>query len=537
MARRRRGGLGGASRTSTAPVETIKTVVGTPDPGASQRIGPGGQSFGGGDTGGSGASGGFGSSGATAEGKEENARRIALINQRKADNLATDDGEGLLNPNTGGAGDGTTTPTTNGPGTRGDFDSIPTDLDPPRAEGDGTGDGTTTPSGLIDPTGGTGAGDGTGADGLVRGENVREATIEGETAFDSSFEDPAFAAAEKQIADITGRKDIRTQEVIDLMKSQGNLRQTAIDRLYGEDSRISQFFQPAIQTVEEQLLDTEGFLTSLSGDIKERHEDVGLTTAQKNRIESKERGELVDQFDKLTRSHQRLRSGLDIAMDISDKEFNAIVDDSQKAIDTAVFELENTGMEDAELELVKSALNQQLQRDTEWRSEERNIATEIRAEELSDRKLTAQQKEEKRVQVEGVVSDILNFVFEAGAGPTDGFDKVIADVQAMLDRGASVSEIQLGILKAVGTSQKVRDYIEKSLNPVRSGGGGSRKTLSDSVYSKLIAAGHDIEGINTVYDLTQEQARDINTGSDDFSSGYFQTKNTSSAPSSGKTSQ
>lgn len=314
--------------------------------------------------------------------------------------------------------------------------------------------GPTAPTGTTVPGGG-----------IVTGEDI--------AAQRAGVEEDPFATAEQRIGEIFEGKEGDVSQIVEAIQGLGDLRTSAFDRLFGEESRISRFFAPAIQAVEEQILDTEELLTSLRGDIQESFEDVGLTQPQFRRIEAKERGVLVDQMDKLARSHARLRSGLDIQLQLSDREFQNTILGAQDNINALTFQLEQSGIADQEqINLIKRALESDLQEAATIAAENRQIASEIRQEQAQIRGEDRAAQEQRKKQVQEILLSAQDFVLKAGVVPTGNFQQVIADVLRMADEGATLSEMQLGVLMAIGDNPQVREFINSAFQSAKSGGGG-----------------------------------------------------------------
>jgi len=266
------------------------------------------------------------------------------------------------------------------------------------------------------------------------------------------------------------------------------IQQSAFDRLFGEESRISSFFEPSIRQTEELISDIEADLGNLEGDIVERFQDVGLTTAQQTRVTAKERGALTKQLEEATRSFERLTSGLDIALDLSDREFNAVIGDAQTAVDSALQELEATDISEAEFAVVEAALNEQLQQNVENRQEERTIAAEIRQEKAIQAELSEEEKLNQKAQVNTILQEALNFVVQSGVQPSEAFLKVVRDANALLEGGATLSEIQLGVMQAITGNQQVREFIKSQFDEIKpgSGSGTSSGFFSDEDFSSAL---------------------------------------------------
>jgi len=234
---------------------------------------------------------------------------------------------------------------------------------------------------------------------------------------------------------------------------------STFEKVFGAESSIQQFFSPALKTAQQQVLDVEGALSNLPEDIQKRFEDVGISDPQRARIETQERGELTKQFDELTRGITRLQTGLELQLGLGEKEFDAEIKDSQRGIDEAIFRLENLGLPGAQVDLIKRELENNLQKAVEGRSELRTIATEARAEQKAEKKITAEQKQAKEDAVQEILTNTQNFLTQAGVVPTTAFAQVISDVQDMLSKGATISEVQLAITQAIGENPQVREFI------------------------------------------------------------------------------
>ncbi|HEC64957.1 hypothetical protein LCGC14_0568120 [marine sediment metagenome] len=317
-----------------------------------------------------------------------------------------------------------------------------------------------------------------------------------------------FATAEQKIQDIFAGREGDVSEITEAIRGMGDLRTSAFDQLFGEDSRISRFFAPSIQAVEEQILDTEGLLTDLRGDIVSRTKDVGLTQAQFRRVEAKERGALVDQMDKLVRSHTRLRAGLDIQLGLSDKEFDTMVQSGQDNIDALIFGFEQSGqLDEQEIDLARRALEFNLQETvtetaenrqiaSEFRAEGRDINAEIRAEQAQIRGETREDKAVKEEGLQTLLSDMQNFIIEAGVVPTGNFQEVMDKAMADFAAGKTLAEIQLDLIRAVGNNPQVRDFITGGISAIGGGGGagggggggGGEETATTSLEDDIISS-------------------------------------------------
>jgi len=341
---------------------------------------------------------------------------------------------------------------------------------------------------------------------------------------DEPVEAEPFNAAKAELETIFKGREGKVDELVKAIQGKSTTRESAFDRLFGEESRISRFFAPSVQAVQEQILDTEELLTNLRTDIQEGEEDVGLSQGQFRRIEAKERGDLVGQLDKLTRSQSRLQAGLDTQILLSDKEFNNVMQEAQDGIDALTFKLEQEGVADeAEISLIKRALEDDLNQQSARAAEDRRIAEEIRIEEAQIRQESREEKAQSQQFRKEAVRDILlqaqDFVLEAGVVPTENFQTVINDVNRMAEEGKSLAEIQLSVLKAVGQNDQVRQFInlsfqkaKKSVSTARGGSGKSASgpKLSSTQVTNLLAAGADPATLPThASQLTQDQAKTL----------------------------
>lgn len=287
--------------------------------------------------------------------------------------------------------------------------------------------------------------------------------------------DTSIDTARIQLEELRGKQEDILGQIKEQQTSGGDVRQTAFDRLFGEDSRISSFYSPEISKVEEQITDVTGLLDKLEGDIIERHEDVGLTEAQRRRIEAVEREPLTEQLSELTTSYDKLTTGLEFAMDLADKEFAAVTADAQTDIDAAVEELKGlSGLNDQEVVLIEEQLNQNLQLAQEAREEKKLMEAETKEEE-SARKET----------VNAILEEALNYVIQSGVVPSDAFKKVVEDAQKMLEAGAPLSQIQLGVMQAVASNPTVSAFIKSQFTKAKSGSGDDDRTDLEKLIDEL----------------------------------------------------
>lgn len=306
----------------------------------------------------------------------------------------------------------------------------------------------------------------------------------------------AFEKAQAGIEAAGLEKSKLVDSVLDAIRNQPS-QKTAFDRLFGKGSRVSDFFQPALIKVEEQILDVEGLLESLRSDISERTRDVGIEESARRRLEAVEREPLTTQISQLTRAQTRLKAGLDVAIRLSDKEFEALQADAQKEVDAAVFELEQKDVSRDMIALVKANLQADLDRATEARREERAIAAEQRDEEAAIAKETRQETQARKDAVSDALANAMETAVAAGVIPGEQFQKVIDDANRMLEAGKSISEIQLGILRAIGENPRVRDIINAQFARAKSRLAPTRAAAGDfglTSQQKLLLDRYTVDG-------------------------------------------
>lgn len=341
------------------------------------------------------------------------------------------------------------------------------------------------------------------------GETVRTSR---EAAGTTVSEDP-YEKARSQLEEVVGRKDERVDRVVEEMKSLGETRTSAFDKLFGPESSLSRFYAPSIQAVEEQILDTEELLDELRTDVQERNEDTGLTQSQFRRIEAKERGDLTDQLDKLVRAQTRLRAGFDQQLQMSQLEFENTVQAAQDGIEALKFELQNTGMEDAEIALITRALEEDISQRAAQASEDRQIAAEIRQEKRDQEKETSAERKEKEQALDDILQSAMDFVLQAGVIPTGNFEKVIEDAKKMFEEGATMSEIQLGVLRAVGDNPAVRSYINTQFGAKKTSGSGKKLTRGDlSTDQELLLSSVEAQVEDLIVNQGQAPSTALNAG-------------------------
>lgn len=348
----------------------------------------------------------------------------------------------------------------------------------------------------------------TGAD-VTAERTAGQEEVEGNTAYDDAL---------KKLEDVYGRKDESVQKIVDAMKGLTETRQSAWDKLFGEESKISRFYAPAIQAVEEQLLDTEELITNLRGGLEERLETAkggqGVTQSQFEHIYSKERTGLVDQFDKLTRSMTRLKAGLDTELLLSEKQFDMEMQGAQEQIDAMKFGLEQEGFDDAEISMIMADYENQMQEQMNRAQEDRQIAAEIRAEQRAMEKETREEETARKENVQSILQNAMDFVLQAGIIPTDKFQKVIDDANKMLEEGKTLSEIQLGVTRAIGDNPQVRNYINSLFQQSKGSSSGPSSSFSTTMLLKARANGEET-GNPEIDALTYAQARSMLTVEDD----------------------
>jgi len=271
-------------------------------------------------------------------------------------------------------------------------------------------------------------------------------------------------------ANQTGQTDQVDQDPMDYLtqikQAQSELakqRTSAFDKLFGTESRISQFYAPQIKAIEEQLIDVEGLLSKLRPKMEEAYKGVGKSEGGLDILETRERGKLTDQYSDLLRNKARLETGLETQMKLSEKEYDLL---TKNAEDVYALEYEKLkGIKDKNEALEKG--------------------------------------------VETALSDIQEFVISAGVIPSENFQNVINNAMQQINEGKSLAEIKYGMLRAVGMNPQVKKYVEmafrKAENALKtkssSGPGGFK--LPSSLHTKAYVK------YGTIDNLTPEQVKVI----------------------------
>lgn len=324
-----------------------------------------------------------------------------------------------------------------------------------------------------------------------------------------------FAKAKEDISKILEGQEDKVDEIVKAIGGLAEVKQTAFDKLFGKESKISSFYAPSVQAVEEQILDTEELLTNLKMDVQKGLETGEVTQSQFRRIEAKERGGLIDQMDKLVRAKSRLQAGLETQMALSEKEYDMVVEDAKQGIEALKFSLEQSGQFDQmQIGLIEKALDFDLDQDILAAKEVQKKAAQIEEEEATQEEETEKEKAKKIKDVEEILMDAQDFVVKAGAVPSEKFKKVISDAMQMVEEGATLSEIQLGVMQAIGQNPKVKAYIEKQFKKAK-GGGKKDQFFSTAQLLKLKAAGQET-GVPEIDVLSEEQASVMSGSSDLF---------------------
>jgi|ETNvirnome_2_300_1030623.scaffolds.fasta_scaffold00122_8 hypothetical protein len=286
-------------------------------------------------------------------------------------------------------------------------------------------------------------------------------------------ESAAFTGAEKGLEDIHTLRQKDIADIVSKINENTTGQKSAFDRMFGEDSRFSTYYDIPLTTIEEQILDIEGELDSLEEDVFESTKDIGLTEGQRRRITSKERAPLTKEMDQLVRSQTRLQAGLDREIAMSTLEFNEIVRQQEQGIAALQFELEaNTNLDNQTVQLITTGLQQQFQRDTQLLGEQMQIATEQRAATAAD-----------QAALDLILDNTINFLAEAGVTPTAAFQDVARVAQERAERGESLGEIKAGIMQAIGANPRVAQFLDNQFKdsfPSGGGGGGTRVGLGDT---------------------------------------------------------
>jgi hypothetical protein len=298
-------------------------------------------------------------------------------------------------------------------------------------------------------------------------------------------ESAAFTGAEKGLEDIHTLRQEDIANIVSKINENTTGQKSAFDRMFGEDSRFSTYYDIPLTTIEEQILDIEGELDSLEEDVFESTKDIGLTEGQRRRITSKERAPLTKEMDQLVRSQTRLQAGLDREIAMSTLEFNEIVRQQEQGIAALQFELEaNTNLDNQTVQLITTGLTQQFQRDTQLLGEQMQIATEQRAATAAD-----------QAALDLILDNTINFLAEAGVTPTAAFQDVARVAQERAERGDSLGEIKAGIMQAIGANPRVAQFLDNQFKDSFPSGGG----------------GGDGFGLTTTNPLTSAETEELKT--------------------------
>lgn len=282
------------------------------------------------------------------------------------------------------------------------------------------------------------------------------------------MESAAYMDAMSKIEQMAEEKDMKVEEIVQLMNKQSEIKQSAFDKYYGEGSKLATFYEPALTMVEQQILDVEGLLDTLEEDIVDSTKDVGLTTSQLNLIKGKKGGELTKQLSQLSRTQESLMAGLDVTLLLSEKGFESEVGAYKDQIDAAIFGLENSGMPQEQIDLMKMGLQQQYQQDLITVYEMKDIAAEVRAQQQYEENMSVQEKKDKDAAFEGAVTEITNMVLSAGVVPSESFNKMVKDLQQMYAEGKTLSEIQIAAIQTIGMNPQVKEYINSAFSKAKS---------------------------------------------------------------------
>jgi len=269
---------------------------------------------------------------------------------------------------------------------------------------------------------------------------------------------PAPKTPEEQLADLKQTQQSLISQYGKETSSVGNLRQSAFDKLFGPESSLQTFYNPNISSIEENIADVTKSLDLLSEDVTERHQDVGLTEAQKRRIEAKERSGLTEQLSDLSSTYEALMSGKSAQMNLSEKEYEAMVADATTAVDSAVEELRlKSGLNDAEIAKIEEQLRL-------------NLETKVAEEKAAKEELT-----KKKSAVDGIIQEAMNTVYAAGVTPSAAFEKVIKDAQDLATKGYDLGYIQYQIMQAIQQNPQVKKYLTTVNAPKAKSSGGEEE--------------------------------------------------------------
>lgn len=251
----------------------------------------------------------------------------------------------------------------------------------------------------------------------------------------------------QRLAELEAQQQSYTEQIASTQAGAGNVRQSAYEKIFGAGSSIQSFYNPSLQAVEQSIASITETLRKLPEDIVTENVDVGLTEAQRRRIEAKRTGELSDTLSELGTSYERLSAGKAEAMALGEMEFNAMVGDAQDQINAAVAELQ-----------AKSNLTASQIAEVKARAEQR----------LSD-------QVEKKTGVDSILQEAMNTVYSSGITPSPtAFSQVMKDAYAMVESGASLADIQFAVFNAISQNPAVKNY----LTGLSSGGGGSSSSSS-----------------------------------------------------------
>lgn len=251
----------------------------------------------------------------------------------------------------------------------------------------------------------------------------------------------------QRLAELEAQQQSYTEQIASTQAGSGDVRQSAYEKIFGAGSSIQSFYNPSLQAVEQSIASITESLRKLPEDIVTENVDVGLTEAQRRRIEAKRTGELSDTLSELGTSYERLSAGKAEAMALGEMEFNAMVGDAQDQINAAVAELQaKSNLTASQIAEVKARAEQQ----------------------LSD-------QVEKKSGVDSILQEAMNTVYSSGITPSPtAFSQVMKDAYAMVESGASLADIQFAVFNAISQNPAVKNY----LTGLSSGGGGSSSSGS-----------------------------------------------------------
>lgn len=288
-------------------------------------------------------------------------------------------------------------------------------------------------------------------------------------SFQESQDTSPFSKALEQINILESSRKADLEKISEQQRIASEKRQTAFDKLFGEESRLSSFFQPSLQRVQEQILDVEGLLENLGKDVTERFQDTGVTEAQRRRVEAVEREPLTAQLSTLERAQRGLLSGAELEQQRAEREFGFISDQAQAGVDSLVDQLKNSGFDDTKISLIQTALEQQLRT------------------EAAQQKAESDTEADRLSSFEKGIEDIREFVTKKGVITKKFSDEVVPEARRRLAAGEDVQSILADVGFAVSQNPTIRAELQAELSrKQRLAGGGDGSVASDDTNTQII---------------------------------------------------